>query len=1201
MKTLSLTLLVSLASAVEPQVTTTINGDQPVITEPSVTAPKENPLTGKLLEQEFTRMPQTALQAMSEVMAGTVGTDAALQFTTDLQAGAWPSVAKTLKSLPADDADKVYDHILKQFVENNGQLLPSEVIDLAELSPSELNDARLRSLGNILRNSIQLVSTTGSLVARLEAGTKQFGGKDPIHRGRAAALLLAANRIIEAGSFLPPLDTAIQEKNYITLDLHARFLAATGSQNKQSADLIKSWELSLLILQGKAEQPAEKESRIRAANRCLKLIDDVPKETADTWLSTIFVDRPEIGQAVFASIAAQAAQSLENNSADDRRAALKIQHRVVTVLLGVDKVQIERWQNALNFLTIGWLNEASLVYIEDAESSDDDMEKYIRDQMRPYMSRIQPGQMSAYRNHFRQQYLNNRNDNRRNSRNHNNVEALQIADLLATAPTPEWLSLLDISLAQRLRILEGEFVCRSDDRDRAFTLIKDLSVDEPNRAGRLARSIVRGFTASLRSTDDEENNNNSYGGGIPLTRARQNRNLTQLASLLRRIETLNVQEVPAEDVVQAFVTCHSPAEVFRLEDITQVLGESEKLPSDVLVNLVSAMRSRLANTWRKPSVQQQAGTQRTDAEVVSEIERGYNVAKMLCSKSLELNPEAWKLLQVHASLNFDLGEFVYGQQASLAEYTAYRDAAFASYAQAAKFYSHAIIKDSSTPDFKAGDSQNNKQKPDITVFSQWFSAALGASDLAYLSRQQEADGDQVIAVRDAIAQLPDELSEKHRELFAKQIITSLSEIHAELKPRYLRHALRIIGDGQLADPVKKIITDYDDLIGEMQLDLSVDGASAVGNKSPFGVRFSLRHTTALGRESGGFSKYLQNNVQTYTGSEVNYRNDIEKHLRESLGEHFIIDSITFHASNVTSYGYGRDGWREMPLAYLVLRAKDPSVDRIPSVHIDLDFTDKHGPVILPVTSGITVIDAQSSTARTADVTDINMTLDDRELGAGIVRLEIRASGTGLIGDLDALLSTTIEGFTVGKVDDSGPTVASITVDGNQVKPFGERLWQIQYTPASGTIPSQFVFPVIKSENIKTKLQRYFDADILEANAIERLMPNQSWLVVLRPWLILAGLVAALGLVVWWVRRKQTAHTDAGPRHILPKQITPFSVLAVLKSIHTDAALPLDTSMRSRLETVIKELEQQSFSRNGQIPSADALEKIAKEWITNASA
>jgi hypothetical protein len=338
-------------------------------------------------------------------------------------------------------------------------------------------------------------------------------------------------------------------------------------------------------------------------------------------------------------------------------------------------------------------------------------------------------------------------------------------------------------------------------------------------------------------------------------------------------------------------------------------------------------------------------------------------------------------------------------------------------------------------------------------------------------------------------------------------------------------------------------------------------------------------------------------VASSSGEQVNYRNDVEKHLRETLSEHFSVESITFHAADLASYGYGRDGWREMPLAYLVLKAKDPSVDRLPSVHVDLDFVDGHGAVILPVSSGVTLIDARSTPApRAAELTGVEITLDDRELSAGTVRLEIRASGKGLIGALDTVLDPAVAGFSVVTIDDRGPTVSSMEVDGGKVRPLGERLWQVQYAPGAGAIPTSFTFPAIKKADVTVKRQRYHDADLLDASAVESLSPRQPWMVVLRPWLGALGIIFVLAIVTWFVRRRRLTQTHSGPRHVVPERLTPFTVLAVLRAVHADPASNLDVAGRARLAAVITDLEQRSFARDGQAPAVADLAALAREWV-----
>jgi hypothetical protein len=121
---------------------------------------------------------------------------------------------------------------------------------------------------------------------------------------------------------------------------------------------------------------------------------------------------------------------------------------------------------------------------------------------------------------------------------------------------------------------------------------------------------------------------------------------------------------------------------------------------------------------------------------------------------------------------------------------------------------------------------------------------------------------------------------------------------------------------------------------EVQLRLEVDGPTRVGFSQPFGVFVSLEHTRQLARESGGFSKYLQNlNAQTRAyymptagQKAINYRDDFSKNIHAALDETFEIASITFHDANVKGVELPREGWQQTPLAYVVLRAKDEVIE-----------------------------------------------------------------------------------------------------------------------------------------------------------------------------------------------------------------------------------------------------------------------------------
>src|SRR5205814_3385768 len=110
--------------------------------------------------------------------------------------------------------------------------------------------------------------------------------------------------------------------------------------------------------------------------------------------------------------------------------------------------------------------------------------------------------------------------------------------------------------------------------------------------------------------DPNQNQNRRYYGGyygpygysqqsesgIPLTRSAQNRNLAELAATLKRLGKLTFPEkIDDSAIVSAFANAHSPAEVFRIEDIEMVFGKPDAIERDTLVELLQTIRQRLAS------------------------------------------------------------------------------------------------------------------------------------------------------------------------------------------------------------------------------------------------------------------------------------------------------------------------------------------------------------------------------------------------------------------------------------------------------------------------------------------------------------------------------------------------------------------------------------------------------------------------------
>jgi hypothetical protein len=608
------------------------------------------------------------------------------------------------------------------------------------------------------------------------------------------------------------------------------------------------------------------------------------------------------------------------------------------------------------------------------------------------------------------------------------------------------------------------------------------------------------------------------------------------------------------------------------------------------------MRERLARQWRAPMVQQQARTKRSDKEVQAEVSRGYELILGLTDKALAERPNEWRLLMVHGATYFDWAEFEYGKEVALAVYTEKRDKAFDTLRRAASLYSGQVSR------------MDEKEQTPI-VFQQWFNATLGASDLAFLTRAQKIDTNRIDLIRDALLALPKDAVERHLTAFGKGLSESIAALPPELKPRYLKAGLRLVGDHESAEEARKLVAYYDGLLQEIAFHAQVEGDAAVGHGKPFGVHLSIRHSADVGRESGGFAKYLMNQQSSpyyynpLGGAPVNHRDDLEKKIRETLVDGFEILSITFHDEKVEPRGYGRPEWRETPIAYLLLKAKDASVDRIPALQLDLDFLDRRGKVVLPVESPVVLIDARSNKppARPLGKLSVTEILDERELKDGKLTLEVKATGRGIIPEFNELLEAAPAGFTVEKITDHGLTVTKLDAEGDSVAAICERNWLVALAQAPGAdAPTNFRFPKPKLDTAELSYKRYADADLVEVKESLALAGLP-----LRParyggW-ILSGLVFALcGAALYFLLR-----TTRGPvaeeaaLYTLPTHVTPFTVLNLLRRMEQDARLALPPDRRAELAQTIREMEHRFFGPCAESNGQADLERLAREWVGRA--
>lgn len=339
----------------------------------------------------------------------------------------------------------------------------------------------------------------------------------------------------------------------------------------------------------------------------------------------------------------------------------------------------------------------------------------------------------------------------------------------------------------------------------------------------------------------------------------------------------------------AFASCHGKAETFRRESVVSVLGPISDLAPSVSGRLAESMRGGLNGDWKNRDVQRAAGNQRSSTEIEALIEEGYQLALEMIDSATQKEPASWRFAMTKAALAYDHMQFRRQRDQDAASYNVSREL-FCAFGEAAKQYQAAVTR--------------GELREDPGVYLTWFSIALGSSDLSALKgddllTEGAENTEQIQLIRQQMLEMPAEMSASHLGEFARRIIDKLPSLTPEVKPGVVRRAAGIVGDHPAGALLRQTLDLYDDLLrNEIHLHLAIDGSDQVGTEE-FGVILSLRSTAAIGRELGGFSQYLQNNVYSYIGGKyqpINFRDRLQKSIEQAFKEELELVNIGFFDS-----------------------------------------------------------------------------------------------------------------------------------------------------------------------------------------------------------------------------------------------------------------------------------------------------------------
>jgi hypothetical protein len=1175
----------------------------------------ENQLGKALQSMKFERSPQALLAATRARRSGEESSPVE-EFQMAVMFGDWELIGTLLKKLPEEDAVAGYTRMLdvlgeqsipvgmvlklpdrgssdeddpfernRRLQEERNQmktkaapLLSEDFYALIEASPTDLREENIPAIAKLVKTALG-EGGRATLVSKLHQGWKGLGGESTAGRKLATLLLSSLGWIQDAAPFLPLESEQWEEADSTQLVFAMEYFTQSGISNRDERQLQRAAELCAWLMKTARFGNYTRPQFRLAMDRLVQLLPVLEPTVAQQLIRDQLFHQTATLADLISVIGELGQKAAEGNDLPQRSASLGTQHLILQALVAK---QDDLPPNTA-VLVMNWLTEAEGCYRAGGAVATE-MTQAERMMMRRYgMSRQAE------------------------------VNTLPTERILATAPPLDLLPRLNPGLAQRVLLtLLKVNVLQPDEAD--LTLLRDYVEKHPGLAREVCQDVLAGWVSKRTKPAESEQvkRMRAYGmyippqmlqsgSGIPLTRLRQNQNIQQFKSLLENLREISPEPLDPSLIVQAFMTLHSGAEVYQIDDIEAIFGPPEKMVRAELLDLLGGMRARLGEQWRDPATQQASATNRTEDEAKDEVSRGYRTALELAKRGIREQDGDWSSFITRGQLFFDASQYEFDRQIQLTEYVNLRDEAFASFRKAAEIYA-------------AGVPKLPRGQWTADPFQAWFFVMLGASDLAQLTSNPARSDPGLTAIGDAMRALPGEAADAHLGMFGKMLGDLFPRVPANVRQRFLNSGLRIIGEDHPAAAVAtKSLDYYRELLDEIQLRVTVDGPTRVGHTQPFGVFIGMETTNQLLRESGGFGKYLQNQASQMQGMmggggappRQNLRDDFSKNIHAALDETFEVVSLTFHDSSVKTIDLPREAWVETPLVYAVLRAKTPAVDRIPSIQLDMDFIDQPGQVVLPVMSQVQPLDARDDRVPVRPCANLmlDVIMDEREWQDGKLVVEINARGQGIIPELDELFDWRREGFDV-EVVEAGLSVTEFVSDGKQRLPKADRNWQLAYVrqpDLKGDV--RFPLPSLKPgiEPAAIEFKHYQGADIVTLDAAKAAagvkLPGTVANRTRNAALLVLLLAAVAFLIVLVARRRKSSVRPPSGQLTIPAEPTPFNTIAFLRRLREDRAEWLTAADRTALDAQIHAIEAACFSGN-QATHVDLAAMLGK-WSTLA--
>ena len=1003
-----------------------------------------------ILNQKFSRDPSELLHnlerfGVTDPATLSVNDRLTLRFLT----GDWNQVREELAQMPPDFARKIYDKMLADLTERQKPNMQVEdVFGLADAVPGEFTGDNLHKLGQMLSVAVP-AGETFWLVDRLQKGTRTLGGSDPARRLLTARVLIAGGFKDLARTYLPPTEQLQQVPDEgLRNELLAFVATQTERESAQREQVQRIWDENIQAVVEPVTAKSRAWEKTKSTQAIAKVITQVPLTTLAPVFTDLVKNNPD-GAVRLLSALALKVQAERNGDVAMRTQNAATEASIANLLGGLVRPGEQPWAQILEMMADHWVAEAETTFTQSALPNP---QKFVLAE-----------------------------------------------DLMQSAPTGPWAAALPASARDRVDVAMSRLILSGANFDQAAERIVEIGKRNPGAGAALAEDFLTVW-ARTHNPQIPEPLRKKFGlpddARIPVTPIMMEKNIESLARMMQLFRNAGLAPQDYSKVVAAFDLAYSSAETYRTSHIEKVFGPMEKMDEPLFFLIVSRMSSNLGDRWRKMDVQNAGLTRRDETQTLELVRQGYATALKLIDTWLAGHSDSSRALTLAGTLLTDWGDFEYFQELTATDpqkrMTGYKE-------------KNLMAQDY----FNRGAEAYGKQVPklapadySVDAYLGWFNALLGIGSNGQVNLSKAMNRAALTRIRGHLTALPPKAAKAHISMFAKIVNDRMADekdpLHEDLKYRYLASALIITKDDPFTLGAEKKVAYLDELLSEVRLQTRVDGPNTVGRDQDFGIIVSIIHTEAMGR-AAKFGQYLTNDANAgltkpkkssplvkKMNAAQGPRDELELSITDALSPFFDIKSITFATPDVKPRPTEKAGWEETILAYLQVRAKDASVDKIPPIQMELKFIDLGGPVTIPAESAETVIQVATDNVppRPASQIEITETLDDRQLNLnGGLTLEVKAAATGFVPDLDQLLdhSAANKAIAVKNINPhEGLQVTELNTWGDQVAARSERLWTITLdgdAVRASDSPLEYRFPPAKVKDASVVYQSYTDMNL----------------------------------------------------------------------------------------------------------------------------